>query len=58
LPDLNPIEMAFARVKARLRKAAERTVPALWDRIDAFTHKNAPTISNTQDRPELITKML
>jgi transposase len=40
-PDLNPIEMAFAKLKALLRKAAERTVGALWDRIgqvlDAFT---------------------
>lgn len=40
-PDLNPIELAFAKLKALLRKAAERTVDALWDRIglvlDAFT---------------------
>ena len=32
-PDLNPIEMAFAQLKSHLRKTAERTVPALWDRI-------------------------
>ena len=40
-PDFNPIENAFAKLKALLRKAAERTVAALWDRIaillDAFT---------------------
>jgi transposase len=40
-PDLNPIEMIFAKLKALLRKAAERTRDALWDRIghllDAFT---------------------
>lgn len=40
-PDLNPIELAFAKLKALLRKAAERTVGALWERIgqtlDAFT---------------------
>lgn len=40
-PDLNPIEMAFAKLKALLRKAAERTRDALWDRIgqilDAFS---------------------
>lgn len=40
-PDLNPIEMAFSKLKTLLRKAAERTVPALWDRIglilDEFT---------------------
>ena len=32
-PDLNPIEMVFAKLKALLRKAAERTVPGLWGRI-------------------------
>jgi transposase len=32
-PDLNPIEMAFAKLKARLRKAAERSTDALWSRI-------------------------
>ncbi len=40
-PDFNPIENAFAKLKALLRKAAERSVGALWDRIgfilDAFT---------------------
>jgi len=29
-PDLNPIEQAFAKLKALLRKAAPRTVDALW----------------------------
>ena len=29
-PDFNPIEKAFARFKAMLRKAAERTVAGLW----------------------------
>jgi transposase len=32
-PDLNPIEQFFAKLKALLRKAATRTVPALWDKI-------------------------
>lgn len=32
-PDLNPIEQAFAKLKSHLRKAKERTVPALYDRI-------------------------
>jgi transposase len=32
-PDLNPIELAFAKLKGLLRKAAERTVEALWNRI-------------------------
>ena len=29
-PDFNPIEMAFSKLKALLRKAEERTVEALW----------------------------
>ncbi len=40
-PDFNPIEMAFSKLKALLRKAAARTVDELWDTIanalDAFT---------------------
>jgi transposase len=34
-PDFNPIENAFAQIKAFLRKAAARTVAALWDAIAA-----------------------
>jgi transposase len=40
-PDFNPIEKAFSKLKAHLRKAAERTVNGLWDAIgrliDLFT---------------------
>ena len=32
-PDFNPIENAFAKLKALLRKAAERTVDGLWNAI-------------------------
>lgn len=32
-PDLNPIEQVFSKIKALLRKAAERTVPRLCRRI-------------------------
>ena len=32
-PDLNPIEQAFAKLKALLRKAAARTVDGLWGTI-------------------------
>jgi transposase len=35
-PDLNPIEQAFAKIKSHLRKAEERSIPALWDRIGAI----------------------
>ena len=40
-PDLNPIEQAFAKLKAHLRKHAERSMERLWLRIgellDRFT---------------------
>ena len=40
-PDFNPIENAFSKLKAELRKAAERTVGGLWVAIgriiDTFT---------------------
>lgn len=32
-PDLNPIEMAFARLKQLLRKAKARTYDALWQAV-------------------------
>ena len=35
-PDFNPIEQFFAKLKAMLRKAKERTVPGIYDRIGAI----------------------
>jgi transposase len=32
-PDLNPIEQVFAKIKALLRKAAERSVDKLWQTL-------------------------
>src|SRR5829696_6697137 len=32
-PDLNPIEQGFSKLKAHLRKAQERSIDALWQRI-------------------------
>ncbi|MGJ0490328.1 transposase, partial [Methylobacter sp.] len=32
-PDLNPIEQVFAKLKALLRKAAERSYDKLWQLI-------------------------
>jgi len=32
-PDFNPIELAFSKLKALLRKAAARTIEGLWDAI-------------------------
>ncbi len=45
-PDLNPIEQAFAKLKALLSKATARTRDTLWDTIgqalDAFTPAECP----------------
>ena len=42
-PDLNPIEQVFAKLKALLRKAAERTVEATWKRIGSLLDHFTPT---------------
>jgi transposase len=41
-PDFNPIENAFAKLKAHLRKAAERTVEGLWSSIGRIVDLYAP----------------
>ena len=41
-PDLNPIEQAFAKLKALLRKAAARTRDALWDTIGTMLDQFPP----------------
>ena len=41
-PDLNPIKMAFSKLKALLRKAAERTVEGLWAAIGRILETYAP----------------
>ena len=46
-PDLNPIEQAFSKLKALLRKAAERTVPHLHRRLaKLFNTFTAPQCAN------------
>ena len=42
-PDLNPIEQAFAKLKAMLRKAAERTLDDLWRTIGRIVETFTPT---------------
>ena len=56
-PDFNPIEQAFAKLKALLRKAAARTIPDLWDTIakglDSFTPQEcAAYFTNSGYEPE------
>ena len=54
-PDLNPIEQAFAKYKALLRKAAERTVEALWQTIghiaDLFSPAECRNFFNSAGYP-------
>jgi transposase len=42
-PDFNPIENAFAKFKALLRKAAQRTIPGLWNAIGHIIGCFTPT---------------
>jgi transposase len=41
-PDFNPIEMAFAKLKAILKKTAARTVTELWNAIGAALDQFPP----------------
>jgi transposase len=42
-PDFNPIEKAFSKLKALLRKAVERTVDGLWNKIGQLLSDFTPT---------------
>jgi transposase len=52
-PDFNPIENAFSKLKAGLRKAAQRTVDGLWapsaPSSTPSPQPSAPTTSPPQD---------
>ena len=41
-PDLNPIEMAFSKLKAHLRKAGARTYDEVWKAIGEICDLFAP----------------
>ncbi len=49
-PDLNPIEMAFSKLKAHLRKACARTYDEVWQSIgqicDMFTQNECRNFFN------------
>ncbi len=56
-PDFNPIEQAFAKLKALMRKAAARTKEALWNTVgevlDALTPQEcASYFENSGYEPE------
>ena len=46
-PDFNPIEMAFSKFKAALRKAAARTIPELWDVVAGVIEQFKPAQCKT-----------
>ena len=41
-PDLNPIEQVFAKLKTLLRKAAERSITATWQRVGLLLDRFTP----------------
>lgn len=41
-PDLNPIEMAFAKLKAHLRRIGARTIAALWEAVGSICDLYTP----------------
>ena len=49
-PDFNPIENAFAKLKALLRKAAARTVPTLWVAIGRLIDTFMPNECTTSSK--------
>ena len=49
-PDLNPIEQVFAKLKHLLRKARERTVENLWDRIGELLYHAAAAGTGKSNR--------
>lgn len=53
-PDMNPIEMAFAKLKTLLRQAPERTVDGLWRRIGALLDQFTPANAQTTAEPPAI----
>jgi transposase len=53
-PDLNPIEQAFAKLKALLRTAARRTVDALWHAsAKPSTPSHPPKVPTTSPTPAM-----
>ena len=57
-PDFNPAEKAFSKLKALLRKAAERNVEALWNRIGALLHEVTPPTSSPPQAMNRLEKKL
>jgi transposase len=41
-PDLNPIEMAFSKLKAHLRRIGARTIDELWRAVGSICNLYSP----------------
>ena len=56
-PDLNPIEMAFSKLKTLIRKAAARTYQALWRSVgqvcDLFLSQECRNYFKAQDMEQI-----
>jgi transposase len=53
-PDLNPIEMAFSKLKARPRASAVRTIDALWRETGHIRDlSNLPNARTTSKPPDM-----
>ena len=50
-PDLNPIEQAFAKLKAYLRKAEARTLDALWRAVGDICGLSSRRSAGTTSKP-------
>jgi transposase len=57
-PDLNPIENAFSKFKAHLKKAAARTVDALWTAIADALPRITPTDCRNWPAPGSVDSLL
>jgi len=56
-PDFNPIEKLFAKFKALLRKAAERTIEGLWNAIGESLGPSAHANAQTTSRPQAMSQL-
>ena len=50
--DFNPIENAFPKLNALLRKAAERTIESLWTTIGRISNSSPRTNAATISQPQ------
>jgi transposase len=52
-PDLNPIEMLFAKLKSQVRSLATKTVSALWDALGAVSKARPGTGAGDRRRVQV-----